>query len=215
MKNLSLFVTIALVFSACSSTPTKTASSDRVPEYDFPVSIEMLKRLSILHAETLFQEDLKNHRLNAEEVSLRDYAFRYEGRTHPPLAFEVTRPWMAEREFGKRDMDKTVEGPVDVVVDSPKRFVLFYRNIAYVGQKISENESSLKVFDTEPFEKSVEEVKTKDSNLKDSLFFNSLILDLDKTLADGTRNRYAEWEILRNVDPKNAETLGQLIGIEG
>ncbi len=58
-------------------------------------------------------------------------------------------------------------------------------------------------------------MEPKGSAVSGKLIFDSMVLDLDKTLKEGRRNRIAEWEILTGVDPDRAKEVGGQLGIEG
>lgn len=176
-------------------------SADNGTTSDFPISLQELKRTVSKHVLERFQKELEQNAVDADELSLRDHPYRYKGKLRSPITPGEDRFSLLEKEYGKRAVEEA--GPVDTLENSSVHFLLLYRNTLYEGTFVTENRSTLRVLQTPGLQPVVEEIKSKNAPFRGSLWFQSLVIDLDRALKESKRDVKTETEILQKAQQKS------------
>lgn len=200
MIQRALLIAVCFFVFACTSQKTTDAVFSQIISGEenttIAVSLVELKKAVVKHAIEEFKKDVEENKADADELSLRDHPFRYQGKIRAPLLSENATFALLEKEYGKRKTEST--GPVDVLEETPTHFLLVYRQNIYEGTKKAEGVSTLKVLHTPLFQPVVEELKAKQASLKGPLWFESFIIDFDKALKEAKRDLQREHAIATN-----------------
>lgn len=205
MKHFYLLLVLATIIG-CASQETVVRSPQSIladRQATLTVPIATMRETIVRYVIDLFQTDLKNQKIDPEETSLRDHTFRYRGKTHPPIASSSFT--LTEKEFGKIKLE--VEGPLDILEDTPTHFLSLYRQTLFDVACTNDQKCTLSVKYTKPLAPIAEEVRVKTQEIKQPLWFNSLVLDVDASIEDSIRDVTTEWILIEKGDPTLAKSL--------